>query len=357
LFKFVKKIFLFCLLLVLFLEFFFRFVVPASQRPAYFQDPESKLVFFDSTFQTKGKYTWGRFPLDGGEWVLNNDGWLSIYDYQPATSKNKPRVALIGDSFIASLSTDAETHIDVRLTEDFSKAVDFYSFGMGGQYLEQYRVLLDHLDKEYDPDIYVFFVNDYDIKSSLTTYGDFPLYFQLEPVPGGFEQVVPRPFEESRLKRLARRSSLLLYLRINAGITAFGGGRGMVDVNANPNLADGLVENPTDPIMVQATNYIFEKMVGNRPGKQFIFVGDGRRHLLYQGETNPPLFEDCVLIREACNKYPQCHYLDLMAAFKEDYSENGRSFNYEDNSHWNEYGSDFVAGTVGKYLKNNNILP
>jgi len=355
--KFIQKIAMFCVVLVVFLELFFRFVMPVAEKPAYFMDPATKLVLFDAEFSSKGTYTWGRFPVDGGDWVLNNQGWLSVFDYKPVEEKVKPRVALLGDSFIAGLSTDKDTHLDVRLFESFNNSVDFYSFGMGGQYLEQYRVLMEYVDKKFDPDIYLVFVNSRDIKSSLTTYGKYYLYHQLEPNGGGFKDIAPNYFKESRLKRLLRRSSLVIYLRLNAGIQLFGGGRGIVDANANPDMASGDSDEELDPFLVQTADLILDRMVEGRPGKQFVFVGDGHRNLLYKGVSSPQLPEDCRIIQAACSSRPQCHYLDLMEFFIEDYSQHGRMFNFVDNYHWNVYGSDLVAEALAGFLKEKEMLP
>ena len=43
-------------------------------------------------------------------------------------------------------------------------------------------------------------------------------------------------------------------------------------------------------------------------------------------------------------------FLDLRGVFEADYARNGRSFNFRNDYHWNEYAHELVAGAIHRHV-------
>jgi len=87
------------------LEFFFRWVIPASNPPMGFFDEKEKIYSFSNEKQ-EGTITIGRFAQIRTTWRINNRNWNYPIDYHRIDNKNL--IAVIGDSYIEAFQVDVD---------------------------------------------------------------------------------------------------------------------------------------------------------------------------------------------------------------------------------------------------------
>ena len=114
---FLLRVVVFLLVFTALAEVWLRTVTPASETPLSYQDTSSMIIRFDPTGPREGLYTVGRMARRGGQWRVNNAGWISAVDYAPAAERERPLIALFGDSYIEGFLTDVDQHIDAYLPE------------------------------------------------------------------------------------------------------------------------------------------------------------------------------------------------------------------------------------------------
>ena len=339
---------------VIIAELFFTFILPADSRPVYYQDSETKLLFFDRDFRSTGIHRYGNPPRRGGEWVVNNSGWASPYDYQIKAARDCELIGLYGDSYVVGLNTDYENHLDVLLTEQLEN-YDVYSFAMGGMMLMEYVKLIEYSEEVYDPMIHVIVINGGDIRTSIRNYSIYSLYYQINfDDDDELEIIAPIEFSENALKRYGRRSALLRFLRYHRGVTLLSKGRGRVDPNANDINGEVISAFEEDEsYLYLAAEYMLQAIVDTVNGDLVIFVLDSPRGPVYRHEDGNEGFQDCNVIRDVASQYSNVICLDLLPIYKEAYARDGRRFNDIDNSHWNEYGNYLVATSILNIITNN----
>lgn len=349
--RFTVRLVLFGVSLFVVLELFFRFVVIADCRPAYYQDPETRLLFFDPAFQKTGTHRYGNLPTLGGEWIINDAGWASSFEYFDGGERTSDLIALYGDSYVVSMNTDYTHHLDVLIKQSLSDEYDVYSFAMGGMMLMQYVKLIEYAERTYNPKIHIIFVNSSDISTSIVNYGRYSYYYQLSIVDSGYVEEIPPIFTESVLKRYLRHSALVRFVRQNRSITAFGRGRGITDPNANRTDVGASQENTDNESLLRAAaSHMFEMIRTSINEDIVIFVGDAPRSYIYDWKPVIP-FKECEIIRHLCDSLPGFIYLDLIPVYQNAYCEYPIRFNDDDNAHWNEYGNEVVSSAVVNQIR------
>lgn len=328
----------------------FRVVFPACEEPAYVLDPETHLPRFDPSYGTSGTFTFGRVPTVGAEWRINNAGWISAFDFYPrAEGDTTFRVAVLGDSYIENFYTQLDQHIDALLDRMLGPGYEVWGFGRSGSYLFQYVVLCRELDSLYDPDLFVVFLNNNDVRSSLADMGTpTRYYYQISSTDSGYVEVPPAPFSRNRFRKHLRHSALLRYLTANTRLGWF------AEVQREARM-EGLVatisEARQDTVLMaqlsDAAEYMLQTLVDEHPGKRFLFVGDAMRQHIYDGSTDSESYLDCTIVQGICDTMPDCLFLDLTEVYRSAWERDGRRFEYDNNWHWNAYGDSVVASGVG----------
>lgn len=348
--SFLIRTTLFGISLFIVLEVFFRFVVIADNRPAYLQDPETRILLFDPAFQRRGTHTYGNPPTLGGKWILNDAGWVSPYEYFETGARTRDLIALYGDSFLVGLNTDYWHHQDTLIMQLLSDEYEIYTFAMGGMMLMQYVKLIEYTEQLYNPSIHVIYVNKGDISTSITDYSRISLYYQLSISDSGFVDDNPQNFRVNSLKRLLRRSSLLRYVQYNRNLP-LGQGRGIIDPNANETEdTDTMISPREDSLFRNAAEYMLEIIRNQVDNDVVIFVGDCPRSMIYKQEPVIPII-DCRIIQDLCDSFPGFIYLDLIPVYQDAYNRQSVRFNDSNNIHWNEYGNEVVATAVAKQIE------
>ena len=358
-FKFAARFALFMVVLGVVAEVFFRTVVPATSVPANYMGLHDKIFRFDTTWVTSGVATQGRFGLHPSTWHINNAGWNSPFDYTPASAKDKPRIAMLGDSYIQAISVNVNQHVDVDLHALDAGKADVYAFGGSGWYLEQYVALARYVEQRYAPDTYVIFIDWHDIADSLRENGVKTRYaFQIVADGSGFTELPPPArYVFGKKSRLLRRSAIVRYVRENLGITWGQKGAVTPDVNLSPGGAAPVEPATPSPLVRRAARWMVTRLVTEHPGRSFVFVVDADRTRIYRGDPSPGPRPEYEALLAGARRYPNVHFLDLQPVYWSSYQANHRRFEGFDGGHWSAYGDAVVARALSARLLHLGLMP
>lgn len=356
--RFMIRFGVFCFILAMVAEVFFRTIVPATSLPGSYMDPADDIFRFDSTWMTSGTNTHGRFGLRPAEWRVNNAGWNSLLDYAPPTEKVRPRIAVMGDSFIEGFPTDVDEHVDAFLQEFEGGSADVYAFGRSGWYLAQYVALARYAGENFAPDVYAIFINDHDLQDSLRENGlKTPYAYQLTQDGAGFRELKPRShFVFPSRSRILRNSAVVRYVRGNLGLTWGRADAVVEDANLRPPDAAAPAEEVSD-LLQRATDYMVARLVDEHPDSTFVFVVDTDRRGIYAGEPAQEERPEFEALKSAARDHPSVHVLDLDPVFRRTYARDRRRFDGADGTHWDRYGNRVVAEAVHRFIRANRLLP
>lgn len=328
-------------------ELVFRFAIPASNPPHSFFDEDNRVLKLDAAGPRTGSISVGAFARQRSKWRVNNMGWNSEIDYV-ADGRSRPLIAIIGDSFVQALDVDVQDNLASQLRRRVNGRYDVYSFAKGGAALSQYLHLSRYVNRNFDPEILVFNVVANDFDQSLCDVSRPVGMMCLRDAEGELQESNIVPYVPSRVQRWARRSSLIRYVVFNLKISpAFRrpGGLAQTQPGAAP---DETAEQLRRDRIERSTSYILGKIAGENPGKRVIFMIDGPRRLIYQGNLDQrddfELWTNGLLERKA--KEQGFSFIDLMDHFSAAFKEDGVMFESKDDYHWNDHGHAVAADAL-----------
>jgi len=344
---FLIRLLLFVLVLAISIELFFRFVVPASQFPSYRTNVEYSVLQLDASALRDGIFTSGRLALDRADWHVNAQGWNSRIDFKRPAERDLPCIAIFGDSYIEGFLNGLDDHIDSYLADRFAGRYEVYGMGVSGAIFGHYMQMARYARELFDPEIMVFFVNNGDVRASLSEFGRRPLFRQFAREDGGFVELPVARHRSNRFKKALKRSALVRYLKSNANFNLFGG---MVDEEATAvdraREADELEERLLRDFALYAT----ELLRREHPESEFIFLFDANRKTLQADRAMPPRLYDSLLL-ETPAAAAGIHFLDLTETFHDDYVANGLLLNFDHNYHWNRRANRLAAEALGDLIE------
>ena len=347
-------------------EVWLRTVMPACETPVNYQQEPATISRFDPHGPTSGLYTIGRLCLRGGEWRVNNAGWISSFDYVSAAERRRPLIALFGDSYIEGFLTDTDQHIDAYLPK-MLPGTDSYAFGLSGWYLEQYVAVSRYAQERYQPDVLVIFIDSADVSDSLRENGTLsPFWWQIAAQGTSFEELPPTAvYAGSRKALLAKKSALVDYLRYNAKLTLPGmhttgvpqpvtgaGAAGESDAAGAVAPADEAWRD-----LLPAADFMVGRLCAQHPATSILFVAYSDRYLPVQDISGAPLFPDGRAVQVASAGRAQCSFIDLRYAFSSDWAAHHVRFEAVDGGHWNAYANHLVAQTLADFITQDRLLP
>lgn len=334
----------FCLIV---LELAFRFVIPATEVPHRYVDPESRVLRYEP--YAEGLWTAGKLAQERARWRMNNEGWNSAVDYLPPEQRTKPLVAVIGDSYVEAFQVDPDESFVALLREELGGEYDVYGFGMSGAPLSQYLHMSRYVKRRFDPDVLVFNLVHNDLDESLRTVVQRPYFLQLRPDGEAFAETSPT-VEEVPLKRVLTSSALARYLLYQLKVTnivhSFRS-PGEDRYNANVDVA---AVNARRKEIRRATTFLMERIRREHPRTPILVVMDAPRADLYAGTLERSSIRWMnEVVRDAALR-SDMSFLDLTPAFQRAYQRGGKRFESPYDGHWNERGHAVVAGAVGGWL-------
>jgi hypothetical protein len=327
------------------LEIVFRFAIPAANPPHAYFDVEDQIFRFDVNGPRAGKNTVGNLAQLQANWRVNNMGWMSGIDYV-AQGREKPLIAIIGDSMIVALQVDVQDSLPSRLRSILENEFDVYSFGVSGAPLSQYLHMSRYVTETFDPDILVFNVVHNDFDQSLCDLWRPLGMMCLTDGNGKIRESGIVPYTPSKIRRWARKSSLVRYLALNLGLGTRFTRSAAEDDQRNYGSAGEQSQDPQPQRMERATDYILGKIDEETSGKTVIFMIDGLRESIYHNVTDERAGSEFWmnrLLESKASKYG-FYFLDLTGPFTKSFEQNQLRFESKhDYIHWNENGHAIAA--------------
>jgi len=339
------------IILLLLLELFFRFIIPAAEIPQAFFNENELIYKFDTTAKREGLYTIGKTAQEKGHWRINNYGWNSSIDY--VSQRDKKLIAIIGDSQIEAFQVDVDKSYPSLLRRKIADIYDVYSFGKSGAPLSQYLYYSRYVNRLFNPDILIFNIVHNDFDESVFQLNPSDIHWLTLNVNDSIvTENIPKPnysFSQHNWgKRIIKKSALFRYLYVNLHLSQtinnFSIGKNNQDkFNANVEVSK-LEENKT--LIIKSVDYILGKIHKENPNKRIIFIIDAPRNDIYNNNlknSNVLFLHD--ILEKYCLKYG-FEYIDLTLPMENDYKKNQIKFNSDLDGHWNEYGHSFVYKQV-----------
>jgi hypothetical protein len=324
--KFVLRLLLFAVFSAVGMELFFRFGLHATENPRSVQDPLTGVSMYDTSWLREGMCTSGSRCLPLGRWRINNAGWNSIFDFSERTDASRPRIAVVGNSYIEGFASDVDSHMDAELFRLLDGEADVYAFGISGATFAQYVGMIRYIEQEFNPDIYLIMLSNFGINRSLDSCVS-PYRFYLSETDSGFRLSPPREvFVQNRYGRVLFRSAFAMYLRLNK--------------NAFPEVLQ-LLENEiamepialdTIPDRVLAAGAFFvDTLERFLPGHGIILFACSDEVL------------DYLVLESVLEDESPILLFDLSDYMNRDFAANRISFQGADGGHWNSRGHRTAA--------------
>jgi len=341
------------ILLLIILELFFRFIIPACNPPLTVYDYEEQLTHY-SNEKPQGLYTVGKFAGIKSRWTINNSGWNYPIDYSEIHD-GKPLIAVIGDSFIESFHVNSDRSYPYLLRGKSFPEKEVYAFGLGGIPLSQYYQINKYVNKKFNPEIVIFNLTHSDFEESFRKFFYRRDIWQIEKLDSVYSLLPPDITNISPTtttwKKILYGSAFFRYLHRNLYIFQLFGQKKGVDLEANVKIVDDVQKQSE---IFQGTDFLFEKIRKENEGRRVIFIFDAPRTMIYDGTlAMSKLNWMYEMVNSLSAKY-KFEFIDLTNPMQQDFARNHIKFNSEIDHHWNEYGHEFIANLLFEYLKNNN---
>jgi len=357
-----------------FMEFtVFRHFIHVSELPAY--------AFENGVIKYKPNQT-GKYFVDTytSEYRMNAQGWNSKYQQYLLAKSDKLRIAVIGDSFVEALQVNYDRSLAERLEKLIgSDNAEVYRFGINAAPMSGYLHILRQEVVRYNPDIVIVvlihndFMESYEMKPGRNSSS----FLKLKVVDGErIQEIPPAPYREGFLEYITRVSATLRFVRksFNVQSRIFLETFFFADVRqtqptkyqANIDMSKISAKRETN---IRATEYIFQEFAKLQTLHHFKILllmdgdrlrGDAKQNM-YQGKVTSELQYDGalslnLLASEAAHKYA-LPFVDLHPVFASNFRLQNKRFEYQDDTHWNEYGHQVVARTVYDYMRDHGWLP
>lgn len=343
---FVGRVVLFCIFVLFGLEIFFRLGIHAKEYPRGLQDSNTCISCFDESWVKEGLNSFGPLCKPMGHWRINNEGWNSVFDYSARGNYRRPRIAILGNSYIEGWAADVESHIDAELYSSLNGEVDVYVFGISGATFAQYLGMMSFIENTYDPDVYLLMLSSFGIERSLNASVS-PYRFYLDEVDSNFVLSPPREiYHQNRVGRVIFRSALARYLKLNKQIFSE-----RLNVDAEEMVVAGEVPDGVSQQNLRAGNFFLESFAQQLPGDKIIFFADGNRDAVYSGSPDYQAGLDYRILDELLDSNSVFELVDLTSYMAADFSENRIRFSRDYDPHWNNYAHKIAAEALLPYVR------
>lgn len=330
---------------------------PGAQSPkGGLWDEENKINKFSQEYGATGLFTIGNLSQQKAKWRINNEGWNSPVDYYSKKKEGVKRIAVIGDSYVEAFQVDIEKSFPYVLADLMGEHYEAYSFGTSGAPLSQYLNFARYVEKVFSPEIYIFTLVHNDFDESVNGLAYKPMYLSIKVENNTFKEVQPvqleRTFKKIPLSSILKKSSFMRFLYSNLKVKKiFIKNRKDEDKTEMNVLIEDVLRN-RESIKLVAT-YLLETIKSELKGKEIIFIMDAPRWNIYKGELEKARTTELnAMAAELCNGL-NLPFIDLTPYMLANFQINGKRYETDYDGHWNEYGHEFVANVLYKYLLNN----
>ncbi len=340
---FIRNALLFTIALIVVLELFFRFVIPASYAPYTESEPEHGFMYYGQQ-QVDGVFTSGRLAQVRVPWHINQDGWNAAIEYQPAIGREKYAIGVFGDSYIEGLYVDWDKSLFNILANELGSDAVVYPFAYSGNPLSEYQRLLEYAVPKFNLDAAVLLVDTGKLAASLSNYTNHEHCLQWRIEGDSIRATNPVPYQPRKM-RIFRYSALMRYATSNANIS-FGLGK----VNKASRKAGEQIPEAMQHHFHMVARHMLEKLAHDFPDVHFVLLFDAERRRIYAGDTESTTLLEKDFLAPVCQELG-FGVVDLDPYFREDYRLHGKKFDFEFNIHWNEHGNAVVARALYDYFR------
>ncbi len=344
------------IVLFLVLELIFTFLIRGSEFPYYHYDQNDRILRFSTTEQRTGVFTIGAMAQQRANWRINNAGWNSAIDFVEA--KRRPRIAIIGDSYVEAFQVDVEDSIAGQLRHLVDPKFEVYAFGISGASLSQYLQMARYVRTHFDPDILVINVVHNDFEESLCSVKRQTGMLCLEDSELPIREAPIVPYESNSVLRLARHSSVIRFAHANLQITArwqrlMSGLQNAPEYNANIDVE----RTRSHRSRIEATTeYVLATLKRENAGKPIVFQIDAPRKDIYaHALQNSNVSWLNELLREHATRFGFV-FLDLTDEFTKIVEIERVHLESEYDWHWNQRGHRAAAYALHQALQKSHLL-
>jgi hypothetical protein len=352
---------------VLALEFIvFRFVLVPSDLPRLWAYQGGVLKFSPNQ---SGVYRI-RDEIDA-EFRINADGWNSRHpDYEALRKTGKPRICIIGDSYVEALQVPFTSSFSERLEDLLGDSVDsVYRFGLSGAPLSQYLYMLEQEVLQYHPQIVVINMVPNDFLESIVSGGGtyWSSFSTLQFEEGGIVKAKVPDVYSASASWWIKRSAIFRYFWVRYQIrpqalkeiwNGIFGTRSETTVYTGNISAD----SATDPRVPVIIDFVFSRFasVASENNLKIVLVIDADRSLIgaqtadSDSRSRTRLAPLYALVREFSEIYG-LDLLDLTDLFVEDYRVHSIPMSFPHDGHWNRHAHRLVGEALGDFIREKYI--
>jgi hypothetical protein len=296
--------------------------------------------------------------------TINAQGWNSTRAaYSHARPPNILRVAVVGDSYVHGAFLDVGKGVPAIMEQELEArglAAEVLQFGMDGAPMSQYLHMLRREVAAYKPDLVVIPVihNDFDESFRLLGTRTGSSFLKLaRDERGDVMEIAPTPFRPGLADRLRDyRTFRYLYYETNAYLKLkwlvsrlYWGRAAEWDDRFISSAVDIRNLEGQEREIRFFTRYLLNEMraLAEQEGFRILLAMDGVREAVYAGR-DPQSYEVGKLnaLMAELTRETGLPFLDLQGAFAADWARHGTRFEFPFDWHWNELGSDVVAGAI-----------
>jgi hypothetical protein len=346
---------------VLFLAFcefvVFRFVLPGSDVP------QNAFVNEVVRYAPNQTGVWRVKDDVAAPYSINAQGWNSpLPDYAVDRQAGVKRIAVVGDSFVEALQVPVGATFAERMGQGMSAGgpVETLRFGISGAPLSQYVQMVEREAARFHPDVIIVLLvhNDFD-ESFVFKQGRYTSSFLKFDVKDGkvLGEIPPQPWRPGFVDTLRRTALARFFLyrwqvrpqmvldAILGPARAEGDPRYAANIDVQSVLA-------SEPDIRAATAHGLTRLatLAKAAGSSLLIVMDGDRRAIEAGQASSPALALNAIAAETA-KAQGIAFLDLQPAFAADWAEHHKTFEFESDNHWNEYGHEVAARAIVERLR------
>jgi lysophospholipase L1-like esterase len=337
------------------IEILFRFTGLATDTPWAQGD---KLLGFSFVPNQTGTTVLGKWAEYKVPFHINSDGWNAIRNYTAKPETGVTRIAVIGDSYVEALNvapSSAMASVLERNLLQTGRKIEVYPFGISSSSASHYLDMMRYVKSRFSPNLYVITVVHNDIQDSLSDNPHRAIYFSIRRNGTSFEEVPPKIYQPSLVRRAIGHLAIARYVYINLNLMWNLRADQNARFEANIDVTKMLEPDQTKEIARYVFTKYLEEVDGNR--KKLVLLMDTVRAPIYEGlhPKTAKAFQYNTDLASVCSELT-LYCLDLTDDFWSDFQKHKRRFNSVTDGHWNDYGHQVVANALERYLLENDLL-
>lgn len=339
----------FGVLFALVAEVFFRAAIPASQPPFQAYNPRFGILYHEGCPARSGQFTSGRLARVRTRWNVNEAGWNSPREYLPPAQRDRPCVAVIGNSYVEGFYADVDSGLTGTLERQLGSSGAVYNFGKSGVNAAQMLRVARYVENGFAPETCVFVINHSSLRASIRDFGFQVSNEQYAWKDGTFDLVPPTEYRPNRVMRLRTYSAFVRYLYHNAAVLKTRAAIKQEAIQRNDPLATAR-QTDEAPILEATARDIALRARADLPGTRVIFLMDSDRKRMYETRSRPDPLRESPIWATACRE-AGIEFVDMTDAFWDAFQADGRPLDRSDNYHWNQHGMAVVARKLADVMR------